>query len=174
MALTGPLCMAQETARHQTAESMRYLGLDPDQAHRLLDIEAGLASDLAMLEAKARLAPSGVSAAVCQDAVLLQQRAAAASRRLLSAAQQARLATLEEAYSLMPVIESAQRLNLMKRQLTGPPAPLPQGSVEMDYAYVRVTPRPLPGCSAGPQTLRPGTEVLVPDSKAGTARGLTP
>lgn len=77
-------------------------------------------------------------------------------RALLSAPQLERLAVLEQAFSLMPIVESAQAAGLVSDRLSTAPAGLPQQQVSVDVSFVRAAPAALPGCPAVQQEVRPG------------------
>ena len=80
-------------------------------------------------------------------------------RALLASAQLAKLAAIEEAFTLMPVIESAQSLEFMSSVLAGPPAGMPDGKLEVEFTYVRATVAPLPGCRPALQVIRSGANL---------------
>ena len=96
---------------------------------------------------------------ICEQAVTRRRKSMAESRALLKPAQMTKLAALEQALTLMPIIQSAQSVNLLSGILTGPPAGMPDGTLEVEFSYVRSTVVLLPGCRASPQVVRPGVDL---------------
>ena len=97
---------------------------------------------------------STVAADLCRQSKALQAEQRVRLRRLLTERQVERLMRLEEAFSLLPTIESAQALGLMADDLALPPAGLPTGSVSVATSWRRVSATPLPGCSAETRVLK--------------------
>jgi hypothetical protein len=98
---------------------------------------------------------------ICNHSRTRHQQSMNASRALLKPAQLAKLVTLEQALALMPVVEAAQSVNLLPRILPGPPAGMPEGTVEVEFGYVRST-STLPGCREPRQVLRRGIDRSTP------------
>ena len=88
--------------------------------------------------------------AFCAQMHVRESKVRDASRSVLSASQQTALELLSQAYSQMPLIAAAQGLQLIGAELTGVPAGFPEGSIEVEYRYVRASPELLPGCPAKP------------------------
>jgi hypothetical protein len=97
---------------------------------------------------------STVSTELCRQSQALQSAQRTQLRSLLTARQVDRLRQLEEAFSLLPTVESAQALGLMVDSLQLPPASLPTGSVTVATSWRRVAANPLPGCSAETRVLK--------------------
>jgi hypothetical protein len=96
---------------------------------------------------------------ICRQSQARRLRSTTDARAVLTPAQLAKLAVLEQAFALMPIVQSAQTVNLLSAVLTGPPAGLPDGTLEVEFGYVRGPVAPLPGCRAPSQVVRPGVDV---------------
>lgn len=162
---------AQAPTRHLLRDVARYLELRPEQHGRLAEIEAGWQGYLADAHRRAASIDQAPAAQRAQPAERLcaesrerQQLAERDARALLDAPQRTRLAELERALQLLPVIESAQAAHLLPPQLMLPPAAMPEGQVEVAVRFVRAEPMPLPGCPARSQNTRPGVEPVDPAS----------
>ena len=99
---------------------------------------------------------------ICTQSQTRRQKTMVEARALLKPAQITKLAALEQAFNLMPIVQSAQSINLLSGELTGPPAGLPQGSVDVEFSYVRSIAVPLPGCLASRQMVYPEVELNRP------------
>ena len=88
--------------------------------------------------------------AFCAQLHVRKSKVRDASRSALNAGQQKNLELLSQAYSQMPLIAAAQGLQLIGAELTGVPAGFPEGSIDIEFRYVRAAPELLPGCKAKP------------------------
>ncbi|PTT89807.1 hypothetical protein DBR42_07180 [Pelomonas sp. HMWF004] len=124
----------------------------------------------ALRETEARAEPAGrtsaLSAALCQQATAARAEWLAGSRAVLTPPQLARLAQLEAAFLLMPVIESAQAAGLLDDRVALPPRGLPEGRVAQEASWLRVPAAALPGCPAAPTTVAPEVARDAPDAAA--------
>ena len=99
---------------------------------------------------------------ICTQSQTRRQKTMVEVRALLKPSQITKLAALEQAFNLMPIVQSAQSVNLLSAALTGPPAGLPQGSVDVEFSYVRSIAVPLPGCHASRDVVYPEVELKRP------------
>ena len=179
--LISNLSAAQVPTRLLVRDVARYLDLTAEQVNALTGSQASwleysatatlsagsLEAEIKALSQRAKPDQSALSKlsveleTICSQSRTRHQQSMNASRALLKPAQLAKLATLEQALALMPVVEAAQSVNLLPPALSGPPAGMPEGTVEVEYGYVRSTVTP-PGCRAPRQVLRPGTDRATP------------
>lgn len=138
--------------RLQTRDVARYLGLTPEQQSAMNRIHADWSAFI--VEQQRVIGGKTPSKTQCQQSTKRQAESMQAARAVLLPAQLEKLAALEAAFLLMPVIESAQVANLMSNTLTLPPLGMPGGSVELGYAYARVPAVALPGCETSVQRQR--------------------
>jgi hypothetical protein len=106
------------------------------------------------------------SNALCQQAGRAHADWLAASRGVLTPAQLERLAQLEAAFALLPIIESAQAAGLLDDRLLLPPRGLPEGQVAHAVSWLRVPAAALPGCPPAPTTVMPELERQPPEATA--------
>lgn len=106
---------------------------------------------------------------LCEASQRLQQAFHSHVRSMLTVSQMERLAALDQAFSLMPIVQSAQAAGLMSDRLSTSPAGFPQGQVSEEVSFVRARPAALPGCPLPAQQVRPGTV----DSALGDRPSLT-
>ena len=59
------------------------------------------------------------------------------ARGVLTPAQLAKVAVLEQALTLMPTVQSARSCQPAAGSVTGPPAGMPGGTLDVEFAYVR-------------------------------------
>ncbi len=172
-ALSTPMApaAAQAPTRHMLRDVARFLELRPEQHGRLAEIESGWQRFLAEATRRAAAIEQAPVAQrvqprerLCTESRERQQQAERDARALLDTSQRGRLAELERALQLLPVIESAQAAHLLPPQLMLPPAAMPDGQVEVAVRFVRADPLPLPGCPALTQNTRPGVEPVDPAS----------
>lgn len=170
--------VAQVPDRLLARNAIRYLGLTPEQVSAMNVIHASwldyralaaeragrIESLIAMKTRDTKGAPiahgqqnSGLEA-ICLQSHERREKAMIETRALLKPVQIAQLATLEQAITLMPIVESAESVNLLSGTLRGPPAGMPDGTIEVEFGYTRTVNVPLPGCRKSPQVIRPGTE----------------
>lgn len=132
-----------------------FLQLSTAQQHALQAQRVTFMQEWQALDGQARAllarTPGGVEpvglSVLCERAQALQARLRDQGRGVLDAAQADRLAQLEAAFSLMPLIEAAQAAGLMASHLDLPPAGLPGGSATVAFGWGRVPVNTLPGCS---------------------------
>ena len=165
-------------------DAVRYLELTAEQVTALTSIHAAWLED----RASAALRASRIEAAlnvkvkardaktdpavrsqqhaeletICTQSQMRRQKMMVEVRALLKPAQITKLAALEQAFNLMPIVQSAQSVNLLSAALTAPPPGLPQGSVEVEFSYVRSSIVPLPGCVASRQVVHPEVDLNRP------------
>ncbi len=157
-------------------DAFHYLDLSTEQARTLNTLQASWQSYLAMAGVRAKeletrqaldakrtppdAAQSNRSDAeltvVCEKSKARQQQLLQESRAILTPPQLSKLAALEEAYALMPIVQSAQAAGLMPGAMTGPPSGMPGGKLEVEFTYVRASQPPLPGCRPATQSIRSG------------------
>lgn len=179
--LISNLSAAQVPTRLLVRDVARYLDLTAEQVNALTGSQASwleysaaatqragrLEAEIKALSQRAKPDQSALNKLVleletiCSQSRTGHQQSMNAPRALLKPAQLAKLATLEQALALMPVVEAAQSVNLLPSVLPGPPAGMPEGTVEVEFGYVRSTVTP-PGCRAPRQVLRPGTDRVTP------------
>lgn len=179
--LISSLSAAQVPTRLLVRDVGRYLDLTAEQVNALTGSQASwleysaaaalragsLEAEIKALSQRAKPDQSALNKlsveleTICSQSRTRHQQSMNASRALLKPAQLAKLATLEQALALMPVVEAAQSVNLLPPVLPGPPAGMPEGTVEVEFGYVRSTVTP-PGCRAPRQVLRPGTDRVTP------------
>ena len=180
--LISNLSAAQVPARLLARDAVRYLDLTAEQVNTLngsqaswLEYSAAATLRAGRLEAEIhdhaqrakpdRHALNRLSVeleTICSQSRTRHRQSMNASRALLKPAQLAKLATLEQTLALMPVVEAAQSVNLLPHVLPGPPAGMPEGTVEVEFGYVRSTAFTLPGCREPRQVLRPGVDRIAP------------
>ena len=175
---------AQVPDRLLARDAVRYLELTAEQvtamtgihaswldyrasaALRAGRIEAALTAKVKARDAKtdpaARIQQQAELETICTQSQTRRQKTMVEVRALLKPAQITKLAALEQAFNLMPIVQSAQSVNLLSAALTGPPAGLPQGSVDVEFSYVRSIAVPLPGCLASRQMVYPEVELNRP------------
>jgi hypothetical protein len=132
-------------------DAAAYLGLDVQQQQRARALWAEHLAQMRQLAEQARKldaarGPAAAKAALCQQSQAAVARSQEQSRGLLAAPQLAKLAQLEQAYALMPIIESAQAAGWMSDTLAVPPRGMPDGQVETPTTWRRAVPVSLPGC----------------------------
>lgn len=178
------IALAQMPFSLQTRESARFLELSAAQIAQLAQIDSDRAAFMservaqakqieAALDEEAKRARPGASGlgrrqgeleAICQQSRERDAKAMQQARAVLTAPQLTKLATLEQAFVLMPVIQSAQRAHLLSSTLVDAPTGMPEGTVEVEFAYQRSEPVALPGCRTRYQRVHRGTD-LVPPAK---------
>jgi hypothetical protein len=160
--VAAPLSFAQPAARHLQREVARYLDLSPTQQQQLASVNADWSVQLQALQSQAQSRrDTAAREALCRVSRQRQAEHQQRTRALLSAEQLARLAALEQAFLLMPVIESAQSASLMPDRLELVPAGLPDGGVVVESNYRRAAAAPLPGCPAVTQNMRPTLDLTL-------------
>lgn len=173
---------AQVPDRLLAREAVRYLELSAEQVKTLtstnaawltyrataaaragqLDAEIKVQTRLAKPDQAALKKHHAELATICAQSQTRLQQATVASRASLQPGQLVKLAALEQAYALMPIVESAQRVNLLSSVLAGPPAGMPDGGVEVQFSYVRSAAIALPGCPASKEVVHAELEKVVP------------
>jgi len=168
----------------------RYLDLTVEQVTRLVRIDTGWSSYRAERSLRARQLQDEIDAearksnadraglkqrnleleTICRHARERRAQVLHEARAVLNPGQVAKLAQLEQAFALMPIIESAQALNLMPNSLSGPPPGMPEGTVETQFTFTRGKPDALPGCPAMAQRIYPGVELNDSVKGAGTMK----
>lgn len=145
---TGPgAAMAQDRSALSALGS--YLGLAPAQQQQLADVQARWQQALVPLRASAaRTRDASGRAALCARSRAAHAKHQQDARAVLNDEQRSRLGALEQAFSLMPVVEAAQRGLLLADRLSSAPAGLPTGSVEIEFNWIRAPAPALPGCPA--------------------------
>ena len=177
--LLSATTFAQVPDRLLARNAIRYLGLTPEQVSAMNVIHASwlnyraqaverathIESLIAMKTRDKNTDPvvhsqqnSGLDA-ICLQSNERRKIAMVETRALLKPAQITQLATLEQAIALMPIVESAESVNLLSGTLRGPPAGMPDGTIEVEFGYSRTAGIPLPGCRKSPQIIRPGMEL---------------
>lgn len=96
-------------------------------------------------------------ARLCQQSRQLSTEHQAQMRRLLGDTQLQRLAQLEQAFQLMPVVLSAQAAGLLDDRLTVAPEGFRQFQVSHEVSFRSVAAKALPGCPADSTEVREGT-----------------
>ncbi len=178
-ALLSAATSAQVPDRLLARNAIRYLGLTPEQVGAMNVIHASwieyraeaftraarIESLITMKTRDKNTDPvvhsqqnSGLEA-ICLQSNERRKKAMLDTRALLKPAQIAQLATLEQAIGLMPIVESAESVNLLSGTLRGPPAGMPDGTIDVEFGYSRTVGVPLPGCRKSPQIIRPGMEL---------------
>ncbi|MEQ1515272.1 MAG: hypothetical protein ABL931_02145 [Usitatibacteraceae bacterium] len=179
--LLGPV-NAQVPDRLLGRDAARYLDLSAEQVKMLTQSQAAwrtyraeAASRATRLEAEVnalgRLANPAQAKLdkqraelddLCRESTARQQRTTTDVRNLLTPTQLGKLATLEQALTLMPIVESAQSINLLFGDLSAAPAGMPGGSVEDRFSYVRSAVPPLPGCRPARQVVHREVDRAAP------------
>lgn len=174
--------IAEMPDRLLARDAIRYLELTAEQVTALTGIHAawldyranaalGAGRIEAALKVKARDTKTDSAVlsqrqaeleSICTQSQTRRQKTMVEARALLKPAQISKLAALEQAFNLMPIVQSAQSINLLSGELTGPPAGLPQGSVDVEFGYVRSIAVPLPGCLASRGVVYPEVELKRP------------
>ena len=171
---------AQVPDRLLARDAVRYLDLNPEQVTALSRIHsswlayraiaakrAGLFEAQIDIKTKARNAKPDAAMrrqqqaeleTICAQSQARRQKTMVEVRALLTPAQVVKLAALEEALTMMPIVQSAESVNLLSGALRGPPMGMPDGTIEVEFNYIRSPVMPLPGCRASPQVVRPGVE----------------
>ena len=125
----------------------RFLELSPEQIKGLAQIERSWRNEVSnarkQLPVKREIEQRK---ALCRQMQERQIQVQNQAQAVLNEKQRKSLRHLRDAYQLMPLIESAQRANLLTDELQGPPSALPDGAVDTDFRYVRSVVEPLPGC----------------------------
>lgn len=146
--------------RHAWQAAAQYLQLSPAQWQQMLAARSIHDRAMAALAQQAGKLVSPRDAAakaqLCQRSKLQMGVLRDELHKLMSAQQLALLDQLEQAFALMPLVESAQAAGLIADRLDAPPVGLPQQQVVTASTWQRATPRALPGCPAHETHIRPG------------------
>ena len=134
-------------------DAAAYLELDTQQQQRAQALQLEHQGQMKRLAEQARKrggepASAAAMAALCQQSQSAVARWQEQLRGLLAPPQLAKLAQLEQAFALMPIIESAQAAGWMSGTLAAPPRGMPGGQVESLFTWRRAALVPLPGCPA--------------------------
>ncbi len=140
-------------------EAAQHLDLSPDQSRRMAVALQPWNAHLA------RHAGNPEATTLCERSRQLEREARDSARALLTPAQLSRLAQLEQAFLLMPVVESAQNALLLSATLRAPPLGLPQGQADQMIRYQRSAPMPLPGCPAQREEPAAGQQIDRPSQQ---------
>lgn len=161
----------QPSPRLLWREADAFLALTAGQRQALQALHEAQERRLqALRDAHARQSPAVPTPTLCQQARQVRADWLAGSRAVLTPPQLARLAQLEAAFSLMPVIESAQAAGLLDDRVALPPRGLPEGRVANVVSWVRMPAPALPGCPPGSTTVVPEVERDPPDAPASRPR----
>lgn len=145
---TEPLSRAER----QAAQALSVdLGLSADQAAAWAAQRLNHDRQLQALALRAQALGTAAGDAVarhrlCSEAVEHEASLRRQLRASLEPAQLQRLAQLEQALALMPVVEAAQRTGWLPAQVRTAPPGLPPGAVEVGVRWQRVAVAALPGC----------------------------
>ena len=148
-------------------EAATFLELTATQRQALDALQVAYSGRLqALRELQAQARAKSPDTGLCQQATAARAEWLAGSRAVLAPAQLARLAQLEAAFALMPVIESAQAAGLLDDRVALPPRGLPDGQASQSVSWLRVPAGTLPGCPAAATTVVPEVERDAPDAAA--------
>lgn len=151
LALSAGGCNAQSSALLVSPALARFLTLSNDQIQTLAAQHKAWRAELGQADKAARkLTSSADRGELCAQLRGRESQVQEASRSVLNSGQQQALAQLSNAFSQMPLIEAAQRLELIDAGITAVPASFPDGSIDVEFRYVRAVPAVLPGCKAKP------------------------
>ena len=173
--------VAQVPDRLLARDAVRYLDLNPEQVTELSRIHSSWLDYLAIAAKRAGLFDAKIDIktkarkekpdaamrrqqhaeleTICAQSQARRQKTMVEVRALLNPAQVIKLAALEEALTMMPIVQSAESVNFLSGALRGPPMGMPDGTIEVEFNYIRSPVIPLPGCRATPQVVRPGVEL---------------
>ncbi len=172
---------AQVPQRLLVRDMARYLELGADQLQSLSRLDTEWSAHLAQRAERARLVEAALAQAsaarapdrrrideqtreleaLCVQTHERQAELMRQARLLLNGDQLTKLAALEQAFALMPIIQSAQAAHLLAPTLSVAPAGMPDGTVFAEVAFQRAAPALLPGCR--PQASRVLREVESSD-----------
>lgn len=152
---------APRAAQHGWREAAAFLMLSNEQWAQLRVARAEHDQQMAQLASQARQLHERKDEhglrQLCQRSRLLASSFRDKLRPTFTPQQLERLAQLEQAFTLMPIVQSAQSAGLIADRLLTSPEGLPQQQVELEVSWQRVTPPALPGCPAQEMVVRPGT-----------------
>ena len=151
LALPAGWCNAQSSPLVVSPTLARFLTLSNDQIQTLTAQHKAWRAELSHANKAARKLTSSVALSeLCTQLRIRESQVREASSLVLNSVQQQALAQLSDAYYQMPLIEAAQNLQLMGTSTLGAPASFPDGSIDVEFRYVRAAPALLPGCRANP------------------------
>lgn len=150
-----------QPSQRQQAQNLQalagYLELDDAQRQSLLEQRASHQREWQPLISRAQALAGNAAqqggttsalAQLCQQSQELRARQRAQARQLLNPRQLDKVALLEEAFALMPMVEAAQAAGLVANHLDVPPAGFSGGMVTVATGWLRTPAVALPGCSA--------------------------
>ena len=188
--LVSSSAAAQAPDRLLMRDAVRYFELTPNQLTALTGIDASWLEYRASATERAdrieveidqearrvNLDPAALGQryveleTICRQSQARRLRSVADARGVLTSAQLAKLAVLEQALALMPIVQSAQSANLLSGVVTGPPAGMPGGTLDVEFGYVRSPVGRLPGCRGSSQVVRREWAGTASASLSGTDR----
>ena len=147
----------------------RYLALTPEQQSTLNSVNGTWSMFLAEQTSRVQSMKATVQKeaggkrdsrldAICQQSTERFAKLQLDTRAVLKPAQLGKLGVLEDAFALLPILESAQSANLLPSAMTAPPAGMPGGNIDIKFSYARVPVVALPGCEIKSQKIQPGTD----------------
>ena len=175
--------VAPRSEQHRWREVAAFLQLTPQQWEHLREVRSNHDRQMNELADQARTLQTRKDEAgllqLCLRSKALANDLRDKLRPMFTPPQLQQLAQLEQAFALMPIVQSAQSAGLVADRLSTAPEGLPQEQVAVEASWRRVVPVPLPGCTMQASEVRSGVvdnrrETSVPASQTKGAAPAAP